>query len=221
MAVADTNPEYWQEYGPFQKVKHDLIKSYLGGWFPKLGTWAGRVLYVDTHAGRGRHSSGETASCLIASVELLANGIGARWSTYIRMTSGGTATRYLLLHLTNHDEGRDLMKECMWKVAPDGGFEVLQQNDPRQPLLITPSPNLEPLREWLLERLERRPHKRDELYRELRSTPWLPSHPRKLARQLRKEGNLDFDAASDHRMRIHDRSSVMRTLALPPVKHQR
>lgn len=25
MTGVDPNPEYWQEYGPFQKVKHDLI----------------------------------------------------------------------------------------------------------------------------------------------------------------------------------------------------
>lgn len=63
---SDPNPEYWIEYGPFQRVKHDLIRAYLGGWFPKLGTWAGRVLYVDTHAGRGRHVTGEPGSPLVA-----------------------------------------------------------------------------------------------------------------------------------------------------------
>ncbi len=351
MSTADTNPEYWQEYGQFQKVKHDLIKHYLDGWFPKLGTWAGRVLYVDTHAGRGRHRHGESGSPLIAldtlirhfyrdellkqsevrfffieqdpgnldglnielkkfgvlprnvyvdtsvgdayeilsgalenfrssslhmapafifvdpygftvpgdllaqlmaagrvelfvnviwreldmaicqrpepqhgmaatldaifagedwraidgvtaddrmdqAVELLANKIGAQWHTYIRMTTGGKATRYLLLHLTNHDDGRDLMKECMWNVAPDGGFEVLQSNDPRQPLLITPVPDLTPVREWLLERLQRRPHTRDELRRELRSTPWLPTHLRKVCDQLRTHRELDYNTAS-------------------------
>lgn len=39
-------------------------------------------------------------------VQLLSDTIGTRWHTYIRMSSGGTATRYLLLHLTNHDQGR-------------------------------------------------------------------------------------------------------------------
>ncbi len=346
MTVSDTSPEYWQAYGQFQKVKHDLIKGYLSGWLPKLGTWAGRVLYVDTHAGRGRHASGEIGSPLVAldtllhhsyrnklleksevrfffieqdpgnlkalndelddigdlparvhvntskgnaydvlsgvvqslresgtpmapafifvdpygfkvpgnllgellnagrvelflnviwreldmairqrrdsghglaialdvifagdewrriegetpnermnqAVELLGNRIGARWQTYIRMTSGGTATRYLLLHLTNHDEGRDLMKECMWKVAPDGGFEVLQHDDFRQPFLITPSPNLAPLRKWLLEHLERRPHAKEELHRKLRPTPWLSSHLNKVARQLSRSFGAD------------------------------
>ena len=49
---SDPNPSYWEQYGPFQHVKHELIRCYLNGWFPKLGTWARRVLYVDTHAGR-------------------------------------------------------------------------------------------------------------------------------------------------------------------------
>ena len=71
MSFADPTPEYWQEYGPFQHVKHRLIKHYLDGWLPKLGSWAGRVLYVETHAGRGRHSSGEAGSPLVALDTLL------------------------------------------------------------------------------------------------------------------------------------------------------
>ena len=56
---SDPNPTYWEQYGPFQHVKHELIRCYLNGWYPKLGTWARRVLYVDTHAGRGRYESGD------------------------------------------------------------------------------------------------------------------------------------------------------------------
>ena len=51
----DPNPAYWDDYTSFQQVKHDLIRCYLNGWYPKLGFWAGRVLYVDTHAGRGKY----------------------------------------------------------------------------------------------------------------------------------------------------------------------
>ena len=73
MATADPTPEYWLEYGPFQHVKHRLINYYIDGWFPKLalGTRTGRVLYIDTHAGRGRHSSGEIGSPLVALNTLL------------------------------------------------------------------------------------------------------------------------------------------------------
>ena len=349
MTFADPSPGYWQGYGPFQHVKHRLIKHYLDGWFPKLGAWAGRVLYVDTHAGRGRHSSGHAGSPLVALdtllrhsyrdellkksevgflfierdpanlnrlkdeldqigdrpgrvhvstsagnayrvlsdlveglqesgrnmapafvfvdpygfrvpghllaqlmgagrvelfvnviwreldmaiqqrqppghglattldeifagngwrtidgdtaddrmdqvVRLLSDTIGAKWHTYIRMSAGGTATRYLLLHLTNHDQGRDLMKECIWRVAPDGGFEVRQRHDHRQPLLITPEPDLAPLQKWLLERLRQRPHTRHELRQELRSTLWLPPHLRQVVGRLLKARELDESA---------------------------
>lgn len=60
--TVDTNPNYWAEYTNLQQVKHDLIRNYLGGWFPKLGFWAGRVVYLDTHAGRGAYVSGQLGS---------------------------------------------------------------------------------------------------------------------------------------------------------------
>ena len=353
MTLADPSPEYWQEYGPFQDVKHRLIEHYLNGWFPKLGlgTWAGRVLYVDTHAGRGRHSSGQAGSPLIALqtllrhhyrdellkrsevqflfierdpanlrhlqdelkrigdvpsgvqvntsagnafellsaivedlresgrnmapafifddpygfrvpggllsqlmsagrvelfvnviwreldmairqhqppghgmaatldeifagdrwrdvggdtpdermdrvLQLLSDMMGAKWHTYFRMRSGGRATRYLLLHLTNHDQGRELMKECIWRVAPGGDFEIRQSDDPRQPLLIKPDPDLTPLREWLLERLHQRSHARRELKQELRPTPWLPTHLKQVIDDSLKEKEIEESAGT-------------------------
>ncbi len=346
MTTADLSPQYWSEYGPFQHAKHSLIKRYLDGWFPKLATWAGRVLYIDTHAGRGRHFSGELGSPLVAldtllshsyrdpllnrsevrfffierdsdnlerlknelsqigdlpsgvhvdtcvgdachvlsgvvqgllesgdemapafifvdpygfqvpgtllaqlmtagrvelfvnviwreldmaicqrkppghgiatrlddifasdswrqidgetpdermdqAMSLLSRAIGAQWHTYFRMSSGGSATRYVLLHLTNHDAGRELMKECMWATAPGGDFEIRQCDDPKQPLLITPEPDLEPLRQWILARLRDRAYGRDELKRELRSQPWLVTHMNKVLKRLLRAGEID------------------------------
>ncbi len=127
-------------------------------------------------------------------MHLLAESIGARWPTYFRMVAGGKATRYVLLHLTNHDAGRDLMKECMWRVASGVGFEVRQCDDPKQPLLITPEPDLTPLREWVLERLRRSPDRsrtKDELKNALRQEPWLSRHLNKVLRGLREEGATD------------------------------
>ena len=351
MITTDPKPDYWQAYGPFQHVKHALIKHYLGGWFPKLGTWAGRVLYIDTHAGRGRHLSGEIGSPLIAldvllghsyrdellrksevrfffierdqdnlkslkaelnqtgtlppgvhvdttagdayrvlsavvqrlqergnrmapafifvdpygfkipgkllkelmaagrvelflnviwreldmairqrkppehgaartlddifthdgwrsidgmtaddrigqAMHLVSKVIGAKWHTYFRMTTGGAATRYVLLHLTNSDAGRKLMKECMWRSAPGGDFEVWQCDDPTQPWLITPEPDLAPLRKWVIERLQKRVYTRDELSDELQAEPWLDAHMNQVLKQLRKEGEIEMDRRS-------------------------
>jgi three-Cys-motif partner protein len=64
--IADENPDYWQEYTNLQHVKHTLLSRYLGGWFPILSRWRGRVIYIDCHAGRGLHAGGQKGSPLIA-----------------------------------------------------------------------------------------------------------------------------------------------------------
>lgn len=350
---SDTNPQYWSEYSNLQHVKHELIRRYLGGWFAKLGSWAGRVVYFDTHAGRGKHLTGELGSPLVAlrtlldhssrdrllkscdfvfyfferdeenldslrseirnlgrlpervriwpvggdcyselskvvaslresrqamapafgfvdpygfkvpgdllrslmtagrvelfvniiwreldmalaqgtsgkmpdvldaifggsewrsriqadefdvradqAVGLLAEKVSARWRTYIRMLGDNRATRYLLAHFTNHDAGRDLMKECMWAVCPDGGFYVRKSDDPSQQFLITPTPDLTPLRQWVLNALHKRPHRWQELIDALRSEIWREPHLTKVIGALRAEEAV---AAEDYRGRF-------------------
>jgi three-Cys-motif partner protein len=71
MEYVDEHPEYWEEYNNLQHVKHAMLRRYLGGWFPILSKWHGRVVYVDCHAGRGAHSQGEKGSPLIALEVLL------------------------------------------------------------------------------------------------------------------------------------------------------
>jgi three-Cys-motif partner protein len=346
--------KYWNEYSNLQKTKHDLIRCYLGGWFAKLGSCAGRVLYVDTHAGRGKHLSGELGSPLVAlatllnhiarerllrnctftffliekdddnlnqlireieslgklptqvrvqpvagdfsrrledvlaflndrkygvpafifvdpygfslpgsllravmnagkvelfinviwreldmaiaqakqelssgaglartldavfgglnwreridspdfdiranqAVELLREMVGATWATHIRMLGDNRVTRYLLLHLTNHDDGRDLMKDCMWKVCPDGGFYARKSDDISQEYLILPTADLRPLRSKILVLLSERSYRWHELSEWLRSEVWRPPHLTKVLRELRAEkmiGATDFD----------------------------
>jgi three-Cys-motif partner protein len=342
---ADQNPGYWREYSNLQHTKHELIRQYLGGWFPKLGSWAGRVLYLDTHAGRGRHLTGQLGSPLVAlttflghshrdrllqksefwfmfierdpanlrslgdelktlgrlpkrvvvrqlaadtygaladmvrtlkaagkvlapafvfvdpygfkvpaavlrelitagrvelfvnviwreldmalaqgpnqpgmaetldlifdgsdwrtainssdqgeraeqAVALLARQIGARHWTSIRMLGDNGATRYLLVHFTNHDAGRDLMKDCVWKVAPNGGFYVRKSDNPNQQHLISPEPDLAPLRAWVIDKLQDGPTRWQALYGPLRAEPWREAQLNAVIRQMRRGGQI-------------------------------
>ena len=344
----DQNPSYWQEYTNLQKVKHDLIRQYLNGWFPKLASWATRVLYFDTHAGVGRYKSGEVGSPLVAidtllnhrardrllehcevkcflierdvsnlealkreiaelgelptgmqiiphptdcfetleslieglrsrrrqlapafffvdpygfkipgrilaalmqfpHVELFVNVIwreldmalthahrdptsshadnmsmifgsdrwrsitatdhneraeqavdafremtGAQWSTHVRMLGDNRATRYVMLHLTNHAAGRDLMKSCVWKVCPDGTYCARKGDNPRQELLITPMPDLSPLKDWIETELQDGPMRWQELDERLRGQLWLSAHLNKVLREMRR--NVEITA---------------------------
>jgi len=51
---------------PHTKAKHEILKNYLGGWFPILGRYTGRIVYIDGFAGPGIYSKGEEGSPVIA-----------------------------------------------------------------------------------------------------------------------------------------------------------
>jgi len=66
-----TDENYWANYDGLQLAKHAILKRYLGGWFPILTSAYKRVLYIDCHAGRGRHTTGQEGSPIIALKGLL------------------------------------------------------------------------------------------------------------------------------------------------------
>jgi len=350
----DSDNRYWHGYTNLQHVKHALIKEYLGGWFPKLGSWSGRIIYFDTHAGRGRHEEGQAGSPLIAlttflghsyrdqilrvsearfvfveraadnvgalraeidavrplpervfvsvtsgnafehlgellgnlesgrsrmapafvfvdpygfklpadilrrllaagRVELFVNVIwreldmamaqahsqesggmvetlnsvfdgdewrtriardasldqradqavdlfrekyGARWATTVRMLASNEQTRYMLVHFTNHEAGRDLMKDAIWKVCGDGGFQARRSDNPNQTMLIVPKPDLAPLEDWALSALAYGPLRWSELTARVRVELWRNTHLNDVIRGLRQSGRivaLDFE----------------------------
>lgn len=61
-----SSEDYFDAYSPIQAHKHALIRRYLGAWYPKLASWSGKVLYLETHAGRGAHKGGQLGSPLVA-----------------------------------------------------------------------------------------------------------------------------------------------------------
>jgi three-Cys-motif partner protein len=382
MAQADSNPEYWDDYSNLQHVKHELIREYLKGWFPKLTlgpTGCRRLLYIDTHAGRGKHRSGQLGSPLVAlttllehtsrsailkntevhfyfiegndenaialrtelaghvlpqnvvaevesgdcfqiiesavgdmekggkrlppafifvdpygfklpgdllrkllsypKVELFVNVIwreldmaiqqvrggaiilqpegkelnlfdserdlereratsqrreisraslettldsvfdgdtwrgitadgadsraeqcaelfrqmtGAKWGTYLRMLDN-QRVRYFLLHLTKHPDGRDLMKECMWKVCPGGGFYASKSEDPRQAILLQPEPDFRPLHHWVVEHVSAGPKRWQTLTTEVREELWLGKHLNSVIKAMKKNDEIVAD----------------------------
>ncbi|MBZ9577415.1 three-Cys-motif partner protein TcmP [Patescibacteria group bacterium] len=58
-------PTIW-DLDPHTKAKHEILRYYLGGWFPILARYAGRIVYIDGFAGPGVYSKGEEGSPVIA-----------------------------------------------------------------------------------------------------------------------------------------------------------
>lgn len=54
------------EIEPHTEAKHEILRYYLGAWFPILGSIHLRLLYVDGFAGPGEYKDGEDGSPIIA-----------------------------------------------------------------------------------------------------------------------------------------------------------
>jgi three-Cys-motif partner protein len=54
------------ELNPHTKAKHEILRRYLAAWFPILGTYHKRIVYIDGFSGPGRYKDGEPGSPLIA-----------------------------------------------------------------------------------------------------------------------------------------------------------
>jgi hypothetical protein len=119
----------------------------------------------------------------------------ARWGTYLRMLDK-QRVRYFLLHLTNHPDGRDLMKKCMWKVCPHGEFYASKSDNPRQIILLQEEPSLRPLHDWVVQRLSTGPKHWQTLTAELREELWLPKHLTDVIRSMRKRDEIVADGYS-------------------------
>jgi three-Cys-motif partner protein len=51
---------------PHTLGKHLVLRRYLDAWFPIMGSWSGRILFVDGFAGPGKYADGEDGSPMIA-----------------------------------------------------------------------------------------------------------------------------------------------------------
>ena len=56
---------------PHTAAKHEILRRYLNAWFPILGSYQGRVVFLDGFAGPGIYSHGESGSPIVALRALL------------------------------------------------------------------------------------------------------------------------------------------------------
>ena len=63
--LSEINSTVWP-IEPHTKAKHEILRRYLGAWFPILSKWSGRIIYLDGFAGPGIYAGGEFGSPVIA-----------------------------------------------------------------------------------------------------------------------------------------------------------
>lgn len=60
-----TNETIW-EIEPHTEAKHQMLREYLKAWFPIMGSFNGRIVYIDGFAGPGEYKEGEPGSPIVA-----------------------------------------------------------------------------------------------------------------------------------------------------------
>lgn len=142
-------------------------------------------------------------------LELLQRSLGARWATSFRMQGDNAQTRYLLVHLTNSDAGRDLMKDCLWKVCPHGGFYARKSESTLQAQFITPSPDLRPLSAWIDGQVARGPRRWTRLVESLKAEVWRKPQLASVVRERIEAGTLLLDPPGSRFVQTQDPSLVL------------
>ena len=341
--MSKADQEHFENYTKLQHTKHMIIREYLNGWFPKLGHWSKKVLYIDTHAGSGKFKTGQKGSPVVAIetfskhistgvcevdciffekrkeaaedlkdelkqknfslnninyqvipadsfeylenllnqnenkgtqfppsfmfidpfgftvpcellkrlksqpkseillnvmfreldmsirqtkitpawekklnaifgcedwkdfknidnyedranavAELFKKQIGAKWGTKINMLSDNGSIRYFLLHLTDHDEGRALIKNVFWKCCPDGDWKIIKSESPGQMMLFGAKQNYSEIENWLLKELESGPVKWEELVRRVLTQIWRSKDLWTVIKSLKKTDKISI-----------------------------
>ena len=61
------------ELEPHTRAKHEILVAYLKAWYPIIGRWRGRALFVDGFAGPVVYAGGQPGSPILALDTLLAH----------------------------------------------------------------------------------------------------------------------------------------------------
>lgn len=368
----ETHENYWAEYTGLQEAKHQLLRKYLAGWFPILTSFHGRVIYVDCHAGRGSHKTGQKGSPILALQELLthrfcarilrstevqfiffendltnykhlcteiqslgelpsnikveivqedyekslrervndmnrynklaapsfafvdpfgftlsmellndllalprcelfinfmsrfvdmairqpvqagnldsvqasnldslfgcpdwrnlasiedyqertyetmalfSHQLKAKFVTHMNMIGTNKVLKYVLLHATNHPRGRELIKESMWAVVPDGTFTAFERDNPDQLVLVEPELNLKPLKDLLWENFAGRQIRMKQIYDWLLQEWYLRKHVHQVLKEYKDQGFVNF---SDYGKRFGFKNNPL--VSFPPTR---
>lgn len=112
---------------------------------------------------------------------------------------------YLLFFGTNHIEGLKAMKNAMWKVDPYGNFKFSDfTNNPNQPYLINPGPDLNKLENIVLSKFKKSTVNFGDLAVFIWvETPFLEKHLREVLVSFQKMENKLIEVITNEKRRIN------------------
>jgi three-Cys-motif partner protein len=130
-----------------------------------------------------------------AAVKLFADHLQAGFVSHMYMKAKNNVLKYALLHATNHPRGREVMKEVLWSITPDGSFTAVEKNRPEQLVLVTPEPDLDPLKDRLWECFAGQEVYVEDLYKWLVGELYCKRHLHAVLNDYHERGVVEFIGA--------------------------
>jgi three-Cys-motif partner protein len=94
------------EIEPHTLAKHEILRRYLGAWFPILGAYNKRIVYIDGFCGPGKYKGGEAGSPIVALEEALKHSLRLAGNQLTFLFMDERSDR--IAHLTNELQGLTL-----------------------------------------------------------------------------------------------------------------
>ncbi|MBU0614192.1 three-Cys-motif partner protein TcmP [Patescibacteria group bacterium] len=130
-------------------------------------------------------------------INYFANQLNAKYVTKMTMLAANNTIKYVLFHATNHDLGRERMKDAMWSVIPDGIFFASERHHPQQLVLIQPKPDLGNLRANLKRNYSGKDVAIKDLYEWLHNEIYKKPHLHAVLSEWRENGLIKFNGDTD------------------------
>ncbi|MBN2335277.1 three-Cys-motif partner protein TcmP [Candidatus Bathyarchaeota archaeon] len=100
-------------------AKHEILKYYLGAWFPILARRSGRIVYIDGFAGPGIYSKGEEGSPIIALRTASEHVLRPRWSEVFFLFIENDKRRADILDKTIKEKFPELPSNIKYSIMSD------------------------------------------------------------------------------------------------------
>jgi hypothetical protein len=118
-------------------------------------------------------------------VGLFGGQLNAQYVTHMTMRGRNDAPKYALIHATNHQAGKDKMKEAIWSFDAAGTFTAHERDNPKQLTLLELDPDLKPLETIVWESFSGKKARMQEIYDVVRDTLYLKKHVHQILRDYR------------------------------------
>jgi len=125
-----------------------------------------------------------------ATVGLFGGQLNAQYVTHMTMRGRNNAVKYALIHATNHQTGREKMKEAIWSFDLDGTFTAHERDDPNQLTFLGTNPDLRSLETIIWETFSGKKASTQEIYNVVSDTLYLKKHIHEILRDYRNSGTV-------------------------------